>query len=77
MMFKLKYLTPILLIATLLPASCNQLESQYPWSSTSSEKFPWLDYLANLTSERNVELIALTRHEQSIQSLARTLFLNS
>jgi ABC-type Fe3+ transport system substrate-binding protein len=76
-MFKLKYLTPILLIATLLSASCNQLESQYPWSSPSSEKFPWLDYLANLTSERNVELIALTRHEQSIQSLARTLFLNS
>jgi len=48
----------------------------WPWSG-KSEPFPWLDYLASLTPERGVTLRVLTRHESSIQSLTRKLFLES
>lgn len=47
--------------------------ASYPWSP-SSDKYPWLDYLANLTTIRNIRLVVLTRHESSIQSLVRTMF---
>lgn len=50
--------------------------SQWPWV-TEEEPFPWLDYLANLTTLRNVRLIILTRHEVSIQSLTKKVFLES
>ncbi|MEM4717306.1 MAG: ABC transporter substrate-binding protein [Desulfurococcaceae archaeon] len=50
--------------------------AQYPWSG-AEERYPWLDYLASLTSERGIRLVILTRHEASIQQLTRTIFLQS
>lgn len=67
----------VLLILAFLIISNTIVLAEYPWSTPSSEKYPWLDYLASLTSERNVELVILTRHEASIQSLTRTMFLQS
>ena len=51
--------------------------AQYPWSPSTGKEYPWIDYLASLTTERNVKLIIITRHESSILSLTRTMFLNS
>jgi ABC-type Fe3+ transport system substrate-binding protein len=71
-------LKPFTLIALLVFAVCaNTVLTQYPWSPPASEPYPWLDYLAGLTQDRNVELLILTRHEASIQTLTRTIFLNS
>lgn len=47
-------------------------EAQQP-----SGRFPWLEQLKTLATERNVRLIILTRHEQSILALTRELFLQS
>ena len=66
-----------LLVIILVYAGTSVSLAEYPWSSPSNEKFPWLDYLASLTTVRNVRLVVLTRHEQSIQSLARAMFLQS
>jgi ABC-type Fe3+ transport system substrate-binding protein len=72
------WLKPFTLIALLAFAVCANIAlAQYPWSPPASEPFPWLDYLAGLTQDRNVELLILTRHEASIQTLTRTIFLNS
>lgn len=43
----------------------------------TSERYPWLEQLKALTTVRNIRLIILTRHEQSILSLTRDLFLQS
>ncbi len=51
-------------------------EALWPWGA-KEEPYPWLDYLANLTTVRNVRLVVLTRHEGSIQSLTRIMFLSS
>jgi len=51
--------------------------TQYPWGPSTGKEYPWVDYLASLTSERNVKLIIITRHESSILSLTKTMFLNS
>ncbi|MEM0342353.1 MAG: ABC transporter substrate-binding protein [Desulfurococcus sp.] len=40
-------------------------------------EYPWLDQLKQLTTERNIELIVITRHEQSILSETTKEFLNS
>ncbi|ADV64809.1 ABC transporter substrate-binding protein [Desulfurococcus mucosus] len=40
-------------------------------------EYPWLDQLKQLTSERGVKLIVITRHEQSILTATRNAFLNS
>lgn len=41
------------------------------------DKFPWLSELEKLTTERDVTLVVITRHEQSIQTLSANLFLQS
>ncbi|MCY0868297.1 MAG: ABC transporter substrate-binding protein [Desulfurococcus sp.] len=46
-------------------------------SQPTYPEFPWLDQLKSMTSERGVTLIVLTRHEQSIQTETRKLFLDS
>lgn len=54
-----------------------KVEAQaYPWSQRE-EPFPWLDYLVQLTNVRDIGLVVVTRHEHSIQSLTRILFLSS
>jgi len=40
-------------------------------------EYPWLDQLKQLTSERGVQLIVITRHEQSIQTATIQSFLDS
>ncbi|MEM0218130.1 MAG: ABC transporter substrate-binding protein [Desulfurococcaceae archaeon] len=67
-----------IVIAILLPVigAYETAAQQWPWGS-KEEPYPWLDYLANLTTVRNIRLVVLTRHESSIQSLTRILFLNS
>lgn len=40
-------------------------------------EYPWLDQLKQLTTERNVKLIVITRHEQSILTLTKNVFLKS
>ncbi|MEM4570202.1 MAG: ABC transporter substrate-binding protein, partial [Desulfurococcaceae archaeon] len=68
----------MIVIAVLLPVTgaYETAAQQWPWGS-KEEPYPWLDYLASLTTVRNVRLVVLTRHESSIQSLTRILFLNS
>ncbi|MGB9827070.1 ABC transporter substrate-binding protein [Thermosphaera chiliense] len=48
---------------------------EWPW--VPSEPYPWLEYLKSLTNDRGVVLRVITRHEQSILSLTKQLFLNS
>lgn len=48
----------------------------HPWGQ-SGEPFPWLEYLAQLSEVRGIRLVILTRHEHSIQSLTRIVFLSS
>ena len=65
-----------ILVALPLLTPTAMSSTTWPWGE-KQEPFPWLDYLANLTTERNVRLVVLTRHEASIQSLTRILFLSS
>ncbi|MCE4625201.1 MAG: ABC transporter substrate-binding protein [Desulfurococcales archaeon] len=51
-------------------------DQQWPWGN-KPEPFPWLDYLANMTNETNVRLIVITRHENTLTSVANEVFLNS
>ncbi len=49
---------------------------QWPWGE-KNEPYPWLEYLKSLTSERDVTLTIITRHESTIQLLTKQLFLQS
>ena len=69
-------LCSVILLLILLPQSLFTIAQTWPWSG-KGEPFPWLDYLASLTPERGITLRVLTRHESSIQSLTRKLFLES
>ena len=66
----------LLLLSIPMQLAVNAKAETWPWGS-AEEPYPWLQYLANLTKERGIVLRVLTRHEPSIQSLARTLFLQS
>jgi len=69
------FISTILLVSMLLtPATL--VVGEWPWGS-EREPYPWLNYLKSLTSERGVVLRIITRHESSILSLTKQLFLNS
>ncbi len=48
-----------------------------PTTTVTYPEYPWLDQLKQLTTERNVKLIVITRHEQSILTLTKNVFLKS
>jgi len=53
-----------------LPSETTTPSEEYP-------EFPWLKQLAEMATERDVTLVILTRHEQSIQSKTTQKFLQS
>lgn len=67
----------VLVLVVLFSTTTPLVIAQYPWGSGGEEKYPWLDYLASLTTEREVKLVILTRHEQSIQNMTKKVFLES
>jgi ABC-type Fe3+ transport system substrate-binding protein len=69
------FISTILLVLTLLTPATPTV-AEWPWGS-EGEPYPWLNYLKSLTSERGVVLTIITRHEVSIASLTKQLFLNS
>lgn len=68
--------TGLLLAVLIILGSMPFTTGEWPWGS-QSEPYPWLNYLKSLTTERGVVLRVITRHEQSILSLTKQMFLNS
>ena len=63
-------------IALSLQVSGKYSAEQWPWGE-KEEPFPWLEYLKSLTTERDVVLTIITRHESTILVKTKELFLNS
>jgi len=70
--------TVLAITLLLLPVLCPVvvISQTWPWGE-KEEPYPWLEYLASLTEERDVTLRVLTRHEMSIQTLTKAKFLES
>ncbi|RLG79524.1 MAG: ABC transporter substrate-binding protein, partial [Thermoprotei archaeon] len=49
---------------------------EWPWGN-KTEPFPWLDYLKSLNTENDVTLYIITRHEMTIITKTKEVFLNS
>lgn len=79
----LGYIIVLFLLITLIYPIANALippKNQWPWTGT--EPFPWLQYLKQLAQERGeplegVVLTIITRHEATIISKTKEVFLDS
>ncbi len=72
-------LLTILVVSIIAPLTINASiakAQQWPWGE-KEEPYPWLDYLASLTTERNVKLVIITRHESTILVKTKEIFLKS
>ncbi len=80
--YMIKFLS--LLLITLLviqpviasPSIINSDQQWPPWGN-KSEPFPWLDYLKQLPHPEGVTLTIITRHEATIITKTKKIFLNS
>jgi len=67
----------LMLLPLIAPVALNGANAQSSWPWPQQEPYPWLDYLANLTKDRDIVLTVITRHETTILNLAREKFLQS